>query len=68
MRPAALPRLLALVAQRLAACSGTGLVRGLIAALANKVDLINMSYGEPTALADKGRCVPGQRPAPLRER
>jgi hypothetical protein len=49
---------------RLAGRSGTGLVRGLIAALANKVDLINMSYGEPTALADKGRCVPGRRSAP----
>jgi tripeptidyl-peptidase-2 len=34
---------------------GTGEVRGLIAVLENKCDLINMSYGGPTVLPNSGR-------------
>ena len=37
--------------------TGTGLIRGLNAVLRNKCDLINMSYGEPTATPDRGRLV-----------
>ncbi len=32
----------------------TGLVRGMLACLENKCDLINMSYGEPTVTAFGG--------------
>ena len=35
--------------------TGTGLTRALIATLAHKCDLINMSFGEPTAMPDAGR-------------
>eukprot|EP00742_Colponemidia_sp_Colp-10_P008114 GILJ01008758.1.p1 GENE.GILJ01008758.1~~GILJ01008758.1.p1 ORF type:complete len:1249 (+),score=195.85 GILJ01008758.1:73-3819(+) len=35
--------------------TGTAMVRGLIATLENKCDLINMSYGEPTAVVNSGR-------------
>jgi len=35
--------------------TGTGLVRALIAARERKVDVINMSYGEPAAVANSGR-------------
>jgi len=35
--------------------TGSSLVRGLILAQALKVDLINMSYGEPTSNPDQGR-------------
>ena len=35
--------------------TGTGLVRGLMAVLRNKCDLINMSFGEPTTIPNKGR-------------
>jgi tripeptidyl-peptidase II len=34
--------------------TGSGLVRGLIACLENKCDLINMSYGETTSICDRG--------------
>lgn len=33
--------------------TGTGLMRGLVAALQHKADVINMSYGEPTVRCDK---------------
>lgn len=35
--------------------TGAGLVRGLNAVIRNKCDLINMSYGEPSATANRGR-------------
>lgn len=37
--------------------TGTGLTRALIAAVENKCNLINMSYGEPTSAPDYGRFV-----------
>eukprot|EP00051_Salpingoeca_urceolata_P014677 m.187358 g.187358 ORF g.187358 m.187358 type:complete len:1260 (+) comp18155_c0_seq12:47-3826(+) len=37
--------------------TGTGLVRGLIATLENKCDVINMSYGEASSVADVGRFI-----------
>ena len=37
--------------------SGPGLVRALGAVLENGCDLINMSYGEPTATPDVGRFI-----------
>ena len=37
--------------------SGPGLVRALVAVLENNVDIINMSYGEPTSTPDVGRFV-----------
>lgn len=36
--------------------TGTGLMRGLVAVLQHKADIINMSYGEPTAYPNQGRC------------
>lgn len=35
--------------------TGAGLVRGMSAVLRNKVDLINMSFGEPTSTPNQGR-------------
>jgi tripeptidyl-peptidase-2 len=37
--------------------TGTGLTRALIAVLQHKADVINMSYGEPTAAPNKGRVI-----------
>eukprot|EP00053_Salpingoeca_punica_P021126 m.212682 g.212682 ORF g.212682 m.212682 type:complete len:1376 (-) comp21170_c0_seq1:295-4422(-) len=37
--------------------TGTGLVRGLIVALEHKCDLINLSYGEATTVADVGHFI-----------
>ena len=37
--------------------TGSGLVRGLGAVLRNRCDLVNMSYGEPSHLPNRGRLV-----------
>ncbi|KJE96994.1 tripeptidyl-peptidase 2 [Capsaspora owczarzaki ATCC 30864] len=37
--------------------TGTAFVRGLTHALKRKVDLINLSYGEPTSLCEQGRII-----------
>jgi tripeptidyl-peptidase-2 len=37
--------------------TGTGLSRALVAVLAAKADVVNMSYGEPSGSPDKGRFV-----------
>lgn len=37
--------------------TGTGLTRGLISVLEHRCDLINMSYGEPTANPNSGRFI-----------